>query len=244
MLAHISTSYYAQLEQARSARPSPHVINSLSQALRLSDDERTLLFTLSGRSPDSESAKARCDVAPSVLDLINRMPDTAVLVLDAKFDILAYNLLAAALFDDFSAVPRAKRNLLTAFFYEPEHSRRHFGATGTEEFGRLAASQLRSALARYPRDRDIQTLIAELCTKSPEFAYLWRQPDVAVPRHQLKTMTHPLVGFLEMHCNLLMIPDRDQLMVLFTADPGTSSHQALSLLSVVGTQDMTSAADG
>jgi hypothetical protein len=57
----------------------------------------------------------------------------------------------------------------------------------------------------------------------------------------VKSMTHPLVGRIEMHCNLLLIPDRDQLVVLFTADPGTSSHQALSLLSVVGTQDMTSA---
>jgi hypothetical protein len=28
-------------------------------------------------------------------------------------------------------------------------------------------------------------------------------------------------------------------VVLFTADPGSPSHQALTLLSVIGTQDMT-----
>ncbi|WP_163887696.1 MmyB family transcriptional regulator [Mycolicibacterium hippocampi] len=58
-------------------------------------------------------------------------------------------------------------------------------------------------------------------------------------RHQVKSMTHPMVGPIEMHCNLLVVPDRDQLMVLFTADPGSPSQQALSLLSVIGTQDMT-----
>ena len=109
-LAHISVSYYARLEQAKGPRPSPHVLDSLSQALRLSDDERTLLFTLSGRSPDSDSTKPRSDVAPSVRDLIDRMPDTAALILDAKYDILAWNPLAAALFEDFSAVPQSKRN--------------------------------------------------------------------------------------------------------------------------------------
>jgi transcriptional regulator with XRE-family HTH domain len=238
-LAHISASYYSRLEQARASRPSSDVINSLSQALRLSDDERTLLFTLSGRSPENDNTKPRRDVAPSVLDLVNRMPDTASLILDAKYDILAWNHLAAALFEDFSTVPRPKRNLIRAFFLEPDPSRRHHGVTGSEDFARFAVSQLRTAAERYARDGDIQALIAELRSGSTEFEHLWCQVDVVVPRHQMKSMTHPLVGRLEMHCNLLMIPDRDQLAVLFTADPGTPSHQALSLLSVIGSQDMT-----
>jgi transcriptional regulator with XRE-family HTH domain len=238
-LAHISASYYARLEQARAPRPSPDVIISLSTALRLSDDERTLLFTLSGRSPDHDNTKLRRDVTPSVVELINRMPDTAALILDAKYDILAWNPLAAALFEDFSALPRRKRNLMRAFFLEPDPSRRHYGVGGSEDFATFAASQLRAVAERYPRDRDVRALIAELRSGSAEFERRWHQVDVVVPRHQVKSMTHPLVGRIEMHCNLLLIPDRDQLVVLFTADPGTSSHQALSLLSVIGTQDMT-----
>jgi transcriptional regulator with XRE-family HTH domain len=239
-LAHISASYYVQLEQGRAARPSPHVMRSLSRALRLSDDDRRLLFTLSGRPPNSGSTSPRSDVASSVLDLINRMPDTAALILDAKYDVLAWNPLAAALFEDFSALPRPERNLIRAFFRETDPSRRHYGVGGGGEFARFAASQLRAAAAQYPRDGGIRTLVAELCAKSAEFNHLWLQTDVVVPRHQIKTMTHPVVGLLEMHCNLLMIPDRDQQIVLFTAEPGTPSHQALALLAVIGIQDMTS----
>lgn len=238
-LAHISVSYYSRLEQGRAARPSGHVIDSLSRALRLSDDERTLLFTLCGPAPGHDDQRPRRDVTPSVLELIHRMPDTAALILDAKYDILAWNPLAAALWEDFSGLTPPQRNLMRMFFFEPDPSRRHYGVSGSEDFAEFAASQLRAVAERYPRDSDVRTLITELRSGSAEFERLWHAVDVVVPRHQKKSMTHPVVGPIEMHCNLLMIPDHDQLMVLFTADPGSPSHHALSLLSVIGTQDLT-----
>jgi hypothetical protein len=38
---------------------------------------------------------------------------------------------------------------------------------------------------------------------------------------------------------VLVIPDADQRLVLYTATPGTRSHEALRLLKVIGTQDLT-----
>lgn len=233
-LAHISESYYARLEQARAPRPSSPVLGSLSHALRLSDDERILLFTLAGRAPDYDSAGPRRDIASSVIDLIDRMSDTAALVLDAKYDLLAWNTLALALFGELCSLPRPQRNLARAFFLEPDSSKRHLGVKGSEDFAKFAVSQLRSVSERYPRDSDTRALIAELQTDCPEFSRLWQEVDVIVPRHQVKSMTHPVVGAVVLHANLLMIPDRDQMMVLFTADPGTPSQKALSLLSVIG----------
>jgi transcriptional regulator with XRE-family HTH domain len=230
-LAHISGSYYSQLEQARASRPSPEVLRGLSRALRLSDDERALLFTLSGRLPDDDNTGPRRDVAQSVLDLIDRMPATAALILDAKYDILAWNRLAATVFADLSATSPAERNLVRNFFLEPEVSRRHFGVTGSEDFAQFAVSQLRAVAERYPRDTAVGALIAELRSRSSEFERLWHQVDVVVPRHQIKSVVHPVVGPMELHVNLMMVPGRDQLMVLFTADPGTASHRALTMLS-------------
>jgi transcriptional regulator with XRE-family HTH domain len=237
-LAHISASYYTRLERARASRPSADVLTSLSQALALTDGEHTLLFTLAGRTPEDDSATPRRDVTPSALELINRMPVTAALILDAKYDVLAWNALADALFAELVATPPAQRNMVRAFFLEPDVSRRHFGVTGSEDFSRFAVSQLRAAAERYPRDRGVRTLISELRAQSREFEELWQQVDVVVPRHQVKSMTHPVVGPVELHCDLLMIPDRDQLIVLFTAEPGSSSYEALSLLSVIGTESM------
>lgn len=232
-LAHISGSYYSQLEQARASRPSPEVLRGLSRALRLSDDERSLLFTLSGRSPDDDNTGPRRDVEQSVLDLIDRIPATAALILDAKYDILAWNRLAAFLFADLSATSPAERNLVRNFFLEPELSRRHFGVKGSEDFAQFAVSQLRAVAERYPRDDAVRMLIAELRSQSNEFERIWHQVDVVLPRHQIKSMVHPVVGPMELHVNLMMVPDRDQLMVLFTADPETASHRALTALSAI-----------
>ncbi len=45
-------------------------------------------------------------------------------------------------------------------------------------------------------------------------------------------MTHPVVGELEMHCDVLYVPERDQRVVLYTTTPGTPSHEAMKLLRV------------
>jgi hypothetical protein len=55
-------------------------------------------------------------------------------------------------------------------------------------------------------------------------------------------MVHPVVGPIELHCDVLLVPELDQRVVLYTAAPGTPSHDALRLLHVVGTQDLSSGA--
>lgn len=41
-----------------------------------------------------------------------------------------------------------------------------------------------------------------------------------------------------LNCDILSVPERDQHVVLYTAEPGTPAHEALRLLSVVGLQQM------
>jgi hypothetical protein len=53
-----------------------------------------------------------------------------------------------------------------------------------------------------------------------------------------KTFQHPLVGPVTVNCDVLDITDRDQRVVIYTADPGSPSEEALRLLSVIGTQRM------
>lgn len=62
--------------------------------------------------------------------------------------------------------------------------------------------------------------------------------DVQARRSARKRLRHPVVGWLDLDCEALHDPDRDQWVVLYTAPPGTPSHEALRLLRVVGTQDL------
>jgi transcriptional regulator with XRE-family HTH domain len=241
-LAHISVEYYARLEQARGSSPSPRVLGELARALRLNPDERGHLFELAGVAPESP-AGPRSDVPATVLNLLEHMTDIAAFVVNARYDVLAWNHLAAALFEDFSAVPPARRNLIHRHFLHPDPATRHYGMTGAEEFGRLAVGQLRTAAGRYPRDPQIRTMVKTLYEHSAEFAELWDDHHVETGFHHHKTMRHPVVGTLQLNCDTLAVPMRDQYLVCFTAEHGSLSHNALRLLSVVGTQDMTATMD-
>jgi transcriptional regulator with XRE-family HTH domain len=235
-LAGMSVDYYTRLEQARGPRPSRQMLGAIARALRLSDDERAYLYNLAGEMPGPPPGPPQ-DVRPGVLHLLDRLDDTPALVLDAKYDVLAWNPLAAALITDFSALPPDRRNIVWRFFTDPAARARH-DPEGARRFARESVSDLRAAAARYPYDSGIRRLVDRLLAGSEEFATLWAAHEVRVRRSGRKRLNHPSVGWLEFDCEALHIPECDQWVVLYTAAPGSPSYEALRLLKVVGTQDL------
>lgn len=236
-LAAMSVDYYIRLEQGRGPRPSRQMIGAIARALRLSDDERAHLHHLVGEVPGPPPGP-RQDVRPGVAHLLDRLDDTPALVCDAKYDVLAWNAMAAALIGDFSALPPGERNVIWRFFTNTAARDRH-DAEGGRRFARESVADLRAAAARYPRDAGVRGLIDRLLAASAEFRELWAEQDVQVRRSARKRLRHPLVGWLDLDCEALHDPFQDQWIVLYTAAPGTPSHEALRLLKVVGTQDLT-----
>lgn len=237
-LAYISTEYYTRLEQARGPQPSREVLVQLARALRLPDAERDHLHHLAGVPPAPPPGPSR-EVRQSLIDLIQRLPDTAAIVLSAAYEVIAWNHLASALFEDFSALSRRDRNLIRRAFLGPQPGcRRLYGASEGDEFSRSAAQHLRAAVARYPDDPELTGLVTELRSGSAEFARLWEAHEVTDRPTLCKTFAHPLVGPVSVNCDVLDITDRDQQVILYTATPGSPSEQALRLLAVIGTQRM------
>ncbi|MGW5432249.1 helix-turn-helix transcriptional regulator [Streptomyces sp. NPDC004059] len=240
-LAFISTEYYTRLEQARGPRPSREVLSGLARALRLSDAEREHLHLLAGAPPEPPPGPPR-EVRQSILDLIHRLPQSAAFVTSATLEVLAWNELAAALMEDFSALSRRDRNLARRVFLGPRAAgQRLYGVSDADAFARHAARRLRTAAARYPDDPEVTGLIQELRAGSEEFALLWDSHDVDGGPTLRKTFRHPLVGPVTVNCDALDLTDRDQQVVIYTAVPGTPSEEALRLLSVIGTQRMDAA---
>lgn len=237
-LAFISTEYYTRLEQGRARNPSREVLEALVHALRLSNSETAYLYRLAGMQPSAAPGPPTM-VRPSIRDLITRLPHAAAIVVSATYDVLAWNDLAAALMEDFSAVPPRERNLARRAFLSPDtNGRRLYGVSDGDEFARACALHLRAAVARYPDDPKTSALIDELRCGSEEFAALWEQHEVGGQTMLRKTFDHPSVGPITVNCDALDIAELDQRVVIYTADPGSPSEQALRLLSVVGTQRM------
>lgn len=236
VLAHISTEYYARLEQGRAPRPSGEVLAGIAGALRLTDAESDHLHTLAGTAP-SRTGRHRRDVRPSIRMLLERLPQTAAFVTSAVFEVIAWNDLAAALMEDFAQLVPEDRNLARRAFLGPARAPTPlYGVSDAAEFRHHVVLQLRSALARYPSDPAVTTLVDELRDGSPEFARLWERHDVQAAPTLTKTFHHPLVGDVTVDCDALALTDRDQHLVLYTAPPGSRDAESLALLNVLGAE--------
>ncbi|MEU7227454.1 helix-turn-helix transcriptional regulator [Streptomyces chrestomyceticus] len=236
VLAHISTEYYVRIEQGRAPRPSSEVLVGIAGALRLTDAETDHLHLLAGTAP-ARARLHRRDVRPSILVLLERLPQTAGFVTSAAFEVLAWNDLAAALMEDFAQLAPEDRNLARRAFLGPQRAGAAlYGISDTAEFRRQAVMKLRTTLARYPADPAVTGLVEELRNAGPDFARLWERHDVQPSPMLTKTFRHPAVGEITVDCDALALTDRDQHLVLYSAPPGSRDADALALLQVLGSQ--------
>ncbi|GIH80152.1 helix-turn-helix transcriptional regulator [Planobispora longispora] len=226
-LAGMSIDYYIRLEQARGPRPSRQVLSALARALMLTGDERAHLFHLAGEAPAPGGGPSG-EVPDGVLNMLESLVDTPAYVIDPKYDVLVWNRLAGVLHGLDDAAPE-ERNMIRWVFRSPD-LRVGLCEPGRGRFARAAVADLRAAAARHPGDPSIGGLVAEMLAASPEFGEMWAAHDVAVQRDQRKQMHHPLIGVIEVDCQVLHIPDRDQRVVLYTTVPGSPSHDALRML--------------
>jgi transcriptional regulator with XRE-family HTH domain len=238
VLAHISTEYYVRLEQGRAPRPSGEVLAALAGALRLTDAESDHLHVLAGTAP-ARTGLHRRDVRPSILALLERLPQTAAFVMSAAFEVLAWNDLAAALMEDFAILAPEDRNLARKAFLGPTRpDAALYGISDAAEFRLSVVMELRSTLARYPSDPALTGLVGELRDGSPDFARLWERHDVQAAPMLTKIFRHPAVGEITVDCDSLKLTDRDQRLVLFTAPQGSRDADALALLNMLGTESI------
>ncbi|SEC71161.1 Helix-turn-helix domain-containing protein [Streptomyces sp. 3213] len=224
-LAHMSVDYYARLEQARGPRPSPRVLDALTGVFRLTPAERSHLFRLAGTQVTPLAAPVRT-VRPHVAALLERIPDTAAIVTDATYGVIAWNPLAdTVLGGDLGTRPNLARRRFLG---------RTLESSSAEEFAHIVVSRLRRAADRYPYDPGLARLLAELRAGSEEFRQIWETDPVHAPGHRTKTLTHPEAGPLRVNCDVLTVPHDDQQVVFLTADPGTPSARALRQLAAAG----------
>lgn len=237
LLAGISVDYITRLEQGRAVNPSVPVVEALARALRLSADERIYLFGLAGLVPPGPDVVPGY-LTPSVQRLLDRLSGTPVAVSDAAMTLLVTNPLYAALMGDPSGLRGFERNgVWRNFLGRPSRVRHAPEERRAFEVGMVA--ELRSTASRYPADRQLQRMIAELRAGSERFAELWDAGVVGRLEASRKTIEHPQVGLLTLDCDQLRVEQHDLHILVYSAEPGTEAAEKLRLISVLGTQSLT-----
>jgi transcriptional regulator with XRE-family HTH domain len=225
-LAGMSIDYYIRLEQGRGPHPSRQVLSALARALMLNGDERDYLFRMAGEAPPQPVRPSR-EITPGTRHLIDSMTATPAYVVDAAYNVLAWNPLAVHFIGNLAG--HADRNMIRwTFRREPTD------VVWTDEhflrFTRSTVADLRANYARYPGDPEIDSLVGEMLALSPQFAEMWQEYEVEVRGPMLKHVSHPQAGPLEFECQVLHIAETGQRVIAYCAAPGSPTEAAFTEL--------------
>lgn len=230
-LCHMSTDYYARLEQERGPQPSEQMVAAIAQGLHLSLDERDHLFRLAGHRSPARGVDGDF-VTPGLLRILDRLDDTPAEIVTELGETLRQTPLGVALLGDASLRVGPARSLGYRWFTEPA-SRDLYAPDDHDHLSRMWVSGLREISAlRGPASR-AAALAHDLLDRSEEFRALWELHEVGVRPNPTKRFVHRELGALELTCQHLVDPDTAHSLLVYTAIPGTESHEKLQLLAVL-----------
>jgi GAF domain-containing protein len=150
--------------------------------------------------------------------------DTPAVVLGRYLDVLAHNQLGDALF----AGHTYSDDLVRLVFLDPDARDLY------PDWERVAVNTVGGLRAAAGADQDDPRLIetvGELSVKSADFRRLWARHDIRQKTRETKCFRHPLVGELTLTYEALTVNSApDQQLVVYHAEPGSPSAEALSLL--------------
>jgi hypothetical protein len=154
-----------------------------------------------------------------------------VVVLGRRSDVLAWNRTGHALYaghlDPLAPQRPAERPNMARLIFLDAHTRELYADWPAK--AAAVVGSLRMASGQYPDDDELATLIGELTVRSTDFAVLWADHRLKTGHVAVYEMRHPLVGSLLVTQQTLHA-EQGQHVVVATAEPGSPSQAAMTLL--------------
>jgi transcriptional regulator with XRE-family HTH domain len=226
-LAGVSVDYVVRLEQARGLRPSPEVLEALAGALRLSPDERTYLYDLARQRPADRPAPGPVEPSGSVARLVHDLSPLPAMLLDHRFDVLAFNAEMDRLMLGLGGRAGRPLNTMRLCLLDPRFRGFYLDR---ERVIREGIADLRAAWAAHPDDAALAELVDELVTGSAEFARLWEERAVRVNGRGRKPLCHPGLGELTVEFEVLTPVQEPDLRLVLYRGADEPSRAALARL--------------
>ncbi|MDR7278278.1 helix-turn-helix domain-containing protein [Catenuloplanes atrovinosus] len=227
MLAGVSTTYYARLEQGESHQMSDSVLDAVARALRLEQVERLHLARLAWPAQLVRRDPGPDRVRDSLRRMIEGNTEQAAGLLSRHADLLAGNRLFHTL---FGLPPGRRVNLALWLFLDPAARDLHVDWPAAAV---KMAAYLRMTASEWPGDPELAAVIGELSIGSAEFAELWARHPVRECLHGEYALRHPQVGELTLAEEALVVPDAaGQRLVVLT--PAGSDPEWAARLRLLG----------
>ncbi len=225
--ANISATWYTWLEQGRGGAPSARVLDSLAEALLMTDAEREHLFLVAiGRPPRVRSA-AEGSISQRLQRLLDAMAEIPATVATATWDIVGWNRAATLALTDYGALAPAERNILRRIFLDEATQ----AAQGDwEGVARFLVATFRAETARAGEDERAAAIVAELSARSEAFVRLWTANDVQTTGEGAKTVRHPVAGEIIFEFSSFAVDGRPDLRLVVYNPAGERDRDAMRRL--------------
>ncbi|WP_435155424.1 helix-turn-helix transcriptional regulator [Amycolatopsis sacchari] len=232
LLAGISVDYYVRMERGSLTGASDGVLDAVASALQLDEAERDHLFHLARQAtapggPRRRRAAAR--MRPALQQVLDAVTGAPAWICNGRYDVLATNQLARALYSPVLADTRRPANTARFVYLDPEAARTFY-----VDYDRITgdvAAKLRMEAGRTPHDGELIALVGELSTRSELFRQRWASQDVRLHRSGRKRLHHPVVGRLDLDVESMELPAEPGLLLnVYTAPAGTATADGLALL--------------
>jgi transcriptional regulator with XRE-family HTH domain len=230
-LTGLSADYIGRLERGRGPWPSNGVLLAIARGLRLTRAELDYLFTVCGRAPDAAPAHEHVDAG--MQRILDRLHDTPAQVMGQAGVTLRQTPPAVALMGAETSYQGLARSAVYRWFTDPA-ARLLYLPDDHDYTGRAMASLVRDDFVRNGSDSLAAQVVRALLKQSPEFAGLWARAEIGLQFAAEKHLEHPEVGRLDVYCQTLSDTESGQALLIYTATPGSKSHERLALLGVIG----------
>lgn len=232
-LAEIGVTWYTWLEQARDVNVSASTLERIAGALRLEAEEREHLFLLAGYPAPLPLACSGDQLMSTVRQVLSSLDPNPAIVLNRRWDVIAWNDAAALVFTDFALLPELRRNWVWLTFTDAAFQ---CLIVDWKRFARCVIAHFRADSAAHATDSRWIELTAALEHRSPQFREWWSSHEVVSSLDWRKELLHPTAGALFLDSIGFEFPRPSSLkLVTYTASPDTDTNERLyALVSAIG----------
>lgn len=206
-LAGIGLSWYTWLEQGREIQVSAQVLLSIGQVFQLNNDEMTYLLNLAGFNQSTTEQTSTMNISPPLQHVLDHLETSPSIILNAHWDIIAWNKAASIVFYDFEQLKPCDRNLIKLIFLNDDFKKRF---PNWQSKAKQILANFRLAIAETIENKKTKALIESMRVHSPEFNEWWQDHTIQIEQPLTKIILHPQLGALEFEHTSYTMNDTEQ----------------------------------
>jgi transcriptional regulator with XRE-family HTH domain len=226
-LAGVGVTWYTWLEQGRDINASPEVLEAIARTLQLDRNERTHLLTLAGAPLEAVSGDDCYAVSDATRSLLDKLEPYPAVVVNSRYDLLAYNRTYGSLLIDLDSLPPEDRNALWLLATHPAY---RVGLGEWEASLARVVATFRASYADHVGEPAWKSLVKRLIAASPEFREQWERHEVAVPQRGFKSIVNARVGLLRFEYTNMWLCQRRNVRLMTYIPEDSETLERLELL--------------